>query len=542
MVKLKPKLGLGKANYCSHCGAKLSGGTKFCPSCGRLIGDQLTPKLRKLILPMLSVLITGFILASIANGNISSSSLLIVELGLTGLFFWAAYLIYKRAKRLFTTKSKIEIGVATTCVAITIILIGFAAAGLYYGHRLRMAKYQNIISNYLVDADAAKTAGDQTITAGGSLSEINQFEKTVVKGLNNITPPRSMTSYHSAAAAWVQNLADADSASKWKQVNTTPDKFQLKVTTASKHYLLRQVLDQLGDIKAFGDAAVARNDIASLLFIEGRLTAQQYFLDGLSGEKTTCIPTSKGTQSKTICSDQLSKLIKSMRHGLDSDISANNSNAADWAGSSASLAAALEKAGFTVGKTITGTAEQDKDQTVAETVDKFWTSCKAKNGSALKASVKKAVSTIDGGNNCYYTSHGDACWAMLTNSGREFSGGGVSCKTLNLLASTPSADNFSFDGTYTIHSTGAYCSTANPRDFASSTDKLIVKNNRVDNTGGYGQIELNNSGDGGLIYNTGDGSQISLNLHFDQLDSVQGAWNLTGPNDICSGSFAGTRH
>lgn len=541
MVKLKPKLGLDKTNFCAHCGTKLSRQAKFCPSCGKPVGDQLTPKLRKLILPMLSVQITGFTLTSIANADISSSALGIVELSLASLFFWAAYLIYKRVKRLFPVESKIKKGVAAAGLALTIILAGFAGAGLYYGHQLRMAKYQNIISNYLIDAAAAKAAGDQTIAAGGSLSEINQFEKTVVKGLNNITPPRSMTSYHSAATAWVQNLADANTASKWQQVNATPDKFQLQVTASSKHYLLRQVLDQLSDIKAFGDAAIARSDIASLLFIEGRLTAQQHLLDVLSGQKTICISTSKSAPSKTICSEELSKLVRPMRGGIDSFIGSNNSVTVDWTSSSAKLAETLEKAGWPVAKTVTGTADEDKGQTVAETVDKFWDNCKAKKGSALKASVKKDVPTIDGGNNCYFTSHGDACWVMLTNSGREFRGRGINCEDLNLLPSSPAAANFSFDGSYEVHSTGAYCTAANARDFTTSTDKLTVKNNRVDNTGSGGQIELSGSGDGGLSYNTGDGSQISLSLHFDQLDTVQGAWSLTSATDTCSGSFAGTK-
>ncbi len=543
MLKFKHQINRFRPNYCSKCGTKLSARAKFCPNCGRRVNDPARlVRIRRPILSSLGAVLIALILMGMANATILPPIALVSELIIGALLVWQCVRLVRRTIPVMKTGSKLKTGVSWFCLILATAAVGYGVGGVYYGHRLAMNKYQNLISDYLADSSAAKLAGDIGTKDGTPPdATINAYQKTVVKGLKNLQPPRSMVSYRDNVVKWADQLSNATTAAKWQAVGAEPAKFQYKVSAPTKQYVFKQLLGQIGNIKAYGDAAVANQDAAAIIFVDGQLHAQQYLLDSLGSQKAYCIGTPAKATAKNICSDKLSSSIKAMQAGISTYIASSGDDSSGWTSSSATLASTLQGGGQSVGKTTKGTADADKGKTVPVAVENFWTACKKVNGSAQKATVKKGLPVIDSGSNCYYQKDKSSCWDMLTDSGREFAGGEQFCPNLGLIPSFPTATNYHFDGTYDIHDTGTYCSTPDQKDLAGTAKNMVVANNEITKFGDFGQAFLNNVGDAQIAQTLSDGNQLMVNASFNQLDSLQGVWSLKGPDD-CSGSFAGTMH
>lgn len=553
MLKFKNRLNRKEsAKFCSNCGAKVSKNEKFCPNCGQAISGRgllksqpgvKGPKLWRLITLLLAVIFFGAIfgfLYMIPEGSTAASGLLVVEILAAGMFILGIIQLYRYSYKILQNSTKLRVVVVGLTLGFIPFFFGYVISGVYYGHRLQMMRYDNFINNYLVDAETAKLAGDQLKT-DAELKKVIDYEKVALKELNQLTPPRSMSNYHAAAVHWLEDLAAVKTTQQWHQVSGFPN-YQVNVSGATENYLLDNAFSDINDIRPFGDMIVANGTTyrGNMTFIASRLTVETGLLEALSHSHKLCL----SRNSSDICTDKVIASTKAAAsaaadYAIDKDHSGEG-----WNTATKGLIKLLQSAGYKQAYTIAGTQAEDTNMTVAPRVDNFWAGCYELKGNALNPTAKTRLPTLEYGYNCYYKVNNEDCWAFLTLSGREFGGSSngadsINCKQQN-LPSAPTITNHKFDGTYSIYTSGASCSTGEATDLFAENRTSSVKDNEVDQ-GSSNQIPLDGSGYGG-ISNTQAAAKLTYSEQYDQFGTMQGFWKVETDQGNCAGSFVGLKH
>jgi len=215
--------------------------------------------------------------------------------------------------------------------------------------------------------------------------------------------------------------------------------------------LFKNSLVKIGEIRQFGDYAVANKDKEAMRYVVAKLMVQSHWLQGISRYekpsifawfaapayayavegKQICFTTWNG---KSLCSLEVIEMNTEM-YNAASGVYENKDNAADnWYKVSEEIHAQLEAGGIPI-ETLGGVVNV-KDKIVNKEpvlLTNFKDACLERGGMIGGANqIVDRLPTTERGTFCSYKNQVDNCWNYMTNSGGFYAGGDVGCVQIGL--------------------------------------------------------------------------------------------------------------
>lgn len=294
------------SNYCSHCGAKVPAGAKYCPKCGRAVGGFAAKNKGWLFL--LFALLTGLLAAvffsSPDNGGYS--------LGVLFAIFSAGFSLASLVKffRWLLRKNKY---VAIGILFFLIVLAGFAAVYIQNWRTYLQQLFE--IQDIGTEVAYAKSIGDdlmrgKQVSRAGFSEEKDVFaayaqgaitsmvhvhdqvdkEYQIIKGKK---VRQEFELYRNSVEAWAGEILSAATLNnpekptqaektRWQKVPAAPGLVEITLENGWRVKALERLADGIKNLKSEGDSAIANTDQFKMRRVVARALIQSNFLESLT--------------------------------------------------------------------------------------------------------------------------------------------------------------------------------------------------------------------------------------------------------------------
>ena len=523
--------------FCRFCGAGLKSGAKFCANCGKTVVISSGNKPIRLLLPFIGLLVSlvGFLFASLFAQRYEAVQVVQIFLGLTA--FMSGWVLISHLIKRLSRGSRV---VKFLLWAVTLTLaIGFLVWVIMVYQSNSIAQQKDLLEVYVANVESSKILAK----TGKPDAAKDQLANTA-KELEELEVDSRLADYKLAVKEWAIN-----------SVADLPRAFTFTIGYSDAQAWLSQTIAEIAELKVYGDAAVARKDKDAMRGVTGRLAAVSHLLDNLDNQDYAAKPGVVYAAKRTVCTAGTPTIcVADVKSSVSSGLKSGREYAAGTVSDSASWQATWQPIVSNLkGTPVPGVVESSQSGVpgpVPPAVNAFWADCNRLKGTDLGSSRKERLPTTESGYTCNYSQGGLKCWKLRTYSGRSFSGGAKGCPEQGLLPPPPSqSSKKTFDGTYTITSTGGKC---NAGGFSASALEPIsssfqVKNGQIINPNGSNLvIGANGTATQNLNYNqAGVNLQGTSVVTFTSGKTFSGTWTIYGSSGevsvSCNGTFTGQK-
>lgn len=305
---------------------------------------------------------------------------------------------------------------------VAVLGTGWLASAVTESENAVLARDKDLLSTYVANVETAKiltqsgqakTAKDRPVSAG------TQFE--------SLETAPALSDYHLAVQAWIKDPSPE-----------LPRAFKINISYSNAQDWLRQSLDELAKLKAYGDAARTRGDKDAMRAVAGRLAALSHLLGNLDNQEFTVSAGTALAAARTVCTpgnpivcvSDIKGSVGTAWHSARGYAVGTVSAPTDWGATWEPITNQLK------GIPIPGVVESAQSGVpgpVPSAVNTFWADCNNLHGTNLGTSVKERLPTPAGGYTCNYPLDGLNCWSLLTYAGQLYKGGPAGCPTQGLL-------------------------------------------------------------------------------------------------------------
>ncbi|MBI5654543.1 hypothetical protein HZC53_02760 [Candidatus Uhrbacteria bacterium] len=560
---------------CPKCDKNISIWIEFCPKCGSKVPLEKRKKAK--LHHFLNVGLVFFLLAvfsvtmyfQLARG---------LDRTVAGIIYTFVFLAFGLTILVHILLWWLRILKRNRAVGIALPVVLVLSAGIFAGAvvlELKARAFDSAlrqIQGNMVEASVARIMADSIAAGapipGSSVMRAKAAAQMVDNRLQFLVVPDELEPYRKSVQDWVKAMVKSFDTSQesWKDVPPVPADFTLAVSRRRTESLFRDSLDDLEELRSFGDSAIGRKDRVTFMYIAAKLLTQAHWLKNLGSFKDTgflsvlpsfatpalaaSAPPAVGP-SKRICIGRGGTQVENVPSGqycIEDAVSLVHEIQA----TAIQLAAGNPKApdkwnqGWhqmeDIGAIAYGTP--DRPNATAPATQVFIDACHAKGGVVGgTGGVKTGLPTTESGWSCEFKIKDPdrvsdiPCWDLLTYSGGRYMGGNNGCEQLNLMpqldaaalqrggAQTGVNADYAF-GTGTITCSGDFSQTI---DLPSGV--VSIRNGIVQTTAG--PIPLNGNS---AVYPVSSGQQVGE----DGFASINELDTFTFTEDTYTATYAGT--
>jgi hypothetical protein len=284
--------------FCPKCGKKAKDGTAFCPECGgRMNAPTFRVRIIRACISEVALLVLFFgsygasqwlkPAASVDQMLLVAGTIFAAGAVLLGLIILLMLFVQgvKLLARFLAPRP------AVTVVSLLLVFVGIGAS-IWYMVMATEKEYQKaermlpVLQDMLAEADIGRAYGDVVLPTKPKQEMIDGLSdgfKEIGETMRAYEVPDMLKDYRTAVADWTMAASTATvTLADWKNLPETPKRFTIAMSERWSKIFFAKSVDQILELKEFGDRAIRRNDRETMLRISAKLLVQKHWLDGLS--------------------------------------------------------------------------------------------------------------------------------------------------------------------------------------------------------------------------------------------------------------------
>ncbi|MFH1078266.1 MAG: zinc-ribbon domain-containing protein [Patescibacteria group bacterium] len=288
--------------FCPKCGKKAKDGVAFCPECGGRM-NAMTFRVRIIRACISEAALLVFFFGTYAasewfNQSESVDEMLLVAgtifaAGAVFLGFFILLMLFIQGVKLLARF--LAPRPAVTAISLLLVFVG-SGAGIWFMIAATEQEYREaekalpVLQDMLTEADIGRAYGDVMLPTKPKqemTDELTKGFKEIGETMRAYEVPDMLKDYRAAVADWTMSASTATKTlDDWKNLPESPKRFKIAMSERWSKIFFARSVDQILELKEFGDRAIRRNDRETMLYISAKLLVQKHWLDGLSQAET----------------------------------------------------------------------------------------------------------------------------------------------------------------------------------------------------------------------------------------------------------------